>query len=388
MRILLLNQEWFKLELIEFGHEVLTCGFSPHFDLPLINPFLHIHTIIKTISPEKSIELVIVYDNSSPLMITGFDELEIPTIFYGVDTHHHLTLHQAMIRTFDQTLIAQKDYLTSVVHPNSPSPIWFPPWAPYAFPFASKEERLYNTVFIGTLDAALNPLRVNFFNELHQLTDVITAEGRYLDYFPSTKIVINQSVKGDLNFRVFEALMCGALLITERIGNGLLEFFSDGVDLILYQRGDAVDAAAKINDSLDNWSRSKGIAEHGHATVNALHLSKHRAEKLLNIIKNITLSRNRSGFAMLVNFLAAYSGLKKRGNSHPEFALILALKSLAKALNDGESLNDHEITLAITAASLFDQEFKSNQGQKVIYALIEAYPQSLLYGGLRGSKIV
>jgi len=52
----------------------------------------------------------------------------------------------------------------------------------------------------------------------------------YLKYYPpremaavygKSKIVFNASINGDVNMRVFEAMAAGALLITDRIGNGL-----------------------------------------------------------------------------------------------------------------------------------------------------------------------
>ena len=44
--------------------------------------------------------------------------------------------------------------------------------------------------------------------------------------YSESKIVLNASINGDLNMRVFEALTSGALLVTDRIENGLDTLFA------------------------------------------------------------------------------------------------------------------------------------------------------------------
>lgn len=47
---------------------------------------------------------------------------------------------------------------------------------------------------------------------------------------------------GELNFRVFQAMACGAAVLTEATDNGLDELFTVGLEVLTYPRG-AVAAA-------------------------------------------------------------------------------------------------------------------------------------------------
>ena len=108
----------------------------------------------------------------------------------------------------------------------------------------------YDVSFVGSLDARLHPDRVALLDALRGRLPLHVAEGPYADVFTHSRIVLNQTVRGDLNARVFEALACGALLLTERTGNGLLDLFADGEELVTYARiGHGLTAV--LDDALD-----------------------------------------------------------------------------------------------------------------------------------------
>ena len=109
MNILVLNQDWFAAEWREAGHRVITCGIATHLDVVVTMPVLHIDTLLDMVPGGFSPDVVVVMDNSSPLLFTGLEETTVPTIFYSVDTHHHAELHGYLFRMFDAFLVAQKD---------------------------------------------------------------------------------------------------------------------------------------------------------------------------------------------------------------------------------------------------------------------------------------
>jgi hypothetical protein len=61
--------------------------------------------------------------------------------------------------------------------------------------------------------------------------------GGYRELFNRSLMVLNQSAANDVNFRTFQAMACGALLIGERIGNGFNDLFQDRTHCALYDRG-------------------------------------------------------------------------------------------------------------------------------------------------------
>jgi len=101
--------------------------------------------------------------------------------------------------------------------------------------------------------------------------------------YSASKVVFNRSLKNDLNMRVFEALACGSLLITNDLKeNGQADLFQDGVHLATYQ--DADELIDKVDYYLKHdWVREK-IAAAGRAEALAKHTYRHRMEALLERI--------------------------------------------------------------------------------------------------------
>ncbi|MCB0311342.1 MAG: hypothetical protein KDD42_08905, partial [Bdellovibrionales bacterium] len=87
MKILLFNQCWFPEELREGGHEVITCGFDSRFDVVLQHPLIRLTEILKVLPKSFNPEVIVVFDNSLPLLILGIEDSPIPTVFYSVDVH-------------------------------------------------------------------------------------------------------------------------------------------------------------------------------------------------------------------------------------------------------------------------------------------------------------
>src|SRR5262249_60095889 len=157
---------------------------------------------------------------------------------------------------------------------------WLPLWAPDDVPAPAAEKR-HDVAFVGTLDPRLNPRRVALVAALRRRLAMHVAQGDWASVLGSARIGFNQSVKGDLNFRVFETMAAGALLLTERIGNGLAHPFTDGADLVTYPHGDVPAAVQPPERYLGAERERTAIAAQGRAKVLASHLDRHPAPTVL-----------------------------------------------------------------------------------------------------------
>lgn len=374
MKLLLLNQDWFAEELRELGHEVLTLGaHGTHFDVKASCSMLHIHTVMKQHCPQFAPDRLIIFDNSSPVCYAGLEELDIPTLFYAVDTHQHLDLHLYSYELFDEVLVAQRDYIPEF-HRLGYSPEWMPLWASRVL--EPTMDKSHGAVFVGTMNARLNPDRVKFIEALAACSALeVLSNNDFSVIFPRSEVVVNQTAKRDLNFRIFEAMVSGAALLTERIENGLPELFREGTELVLYERGNVAEAASKIAELLSDTARSRAIGRAGRERILQEHLPRHRAARLDRVVSAME-RKSLPGrfFAGMVNF----EGLAARASQVQEpcvgFALIWALRAAEQALRRGEKLNFGSSCALVGACINYDLLTKSGSGEKLLNVAAEAHP--------------
>ncbi len=374
MRILVLNQDWFVEEFRAAGHEVLTCGISRHLDVELPIPLLHLDTIIEEHWGGGKPDVILVHDNSAPIAVAGIEETDIPILFFAVDTHHHAELHTALTHVVDFTFVAQKDYIKEM-EKEAGSPIeWLPLWA--SRHVEPSEDKQHGAVFVGTLRRDLNADRVDFFEALQKEVPLLCETGKFWEIFPRSEIVINQTVKGDLNFRVFESMMCGSMLLTEWSKNGLLDLFQDGEELVTYRKGDVADAAEKIRYYLDHQAECRAIAKRGREAIFRQHLVSHRAESVLAKLESLEKQpRSKRHFlAWMMNCSGLAKRLWKLDTGLAKSALVNAMKSANTAYELDEELNEYFSYPLTFCCFHYDRLFQSRAGFELLSHFANRFP--------------
>ena len=369
MKILLVNQNWLSGPLLDLGHEVLSINLVPNGgDVKLPRPFMTIHEVLDLLPflPDR----VVFYDNSGPMWILRLDENPIPSVFYSVDLHHHLSWHADLSALFDRVLVAQEEYIDAMLKWQR-NVTWFPLWSLDTRPAALEPD--IDVCFRGNLDPELHPNRATFFDALRKLVPVDCAAENYWQAYYRSKIVINEAVRGDLNFRVFEAMGCGAMLLTPRIGNGLLKLFTDGVDLVTYEAHNPEDAAAKIRYYLEHDDERQQIADSGYAEVLALHSSARRGKALADILEPLSLTQKPiKHYALARVHLATIAVLRKRSSLSMQPVLEDLVRVTALAAENREA-DEREIehVLVMTKSYLDEAGMPSHELVKSVRA---AYP--------------
>lgn len=239
-------------------------------------------------------DVLVVADKSQPPFVAGMESFPCTTVFYAVDTHIHSWFpHYA--QGFDLVLASLRDHMPLFLGGrHTRDTVWWSP--PYAktedVPRApDPEKELWDVLFVGKVDPAVNEARHAFFTRLAPLVPGLRITGgAYRELYPQAKIVLNHAIDGDLNFRVFEALGCGACLVTPKLGHGLEDMFRNGRDLFLYDQKDIPGLAALLSALLAAPEKRRLAAESGHAAVAAGHYMRHRAktfaEKIETLIAN------------------------------------------------------------------------------------------------------
>ncbi len=237
-------------------------------------------------------EVVVVADKSRPPFVLGMENFPCLTVFYSVDAHIH-SWQRYYAQGFDLCLVSLADYIPAFARPflSLEQILWSPPFAADNEPCISGVSKIYDCLFVGSMDAETMPKRTTFLTELKKsMPGLQIMRGNYHTLFPQAQILLNHCEHGDLNFRVFEALGCGGCLLTPKIGNGLSTLFTDVEHLLTYSPNDIEDAKRKIEYLLQNPELAERIRRNGQAEVTQKHLAKHRAQAFTDKIRKLALA--------------------------------------------------------------------------------------------------
>ena len=244
-----------------------------------------IEVVYKTypdLSEIQSDDLVWFIDPSPTKWFEHYHLLPCPAFGYLIDTHLDSRYRALLVPFFDELFVAQKEAIEkefSFTHAQ---------WLPLAC-----DTQLFQK------DRDLNPeWEVGFVGQWgdssqarHQFLKTIESQFRMnpqnrfyspeemAGVYRSSQIVVNHSVKGDLNMRVFEGMASGALLVTDQIGNGLESILKDGVHCVLYRS--SREAIEKINYYLQNPDAAEMIRKAGQEFILRHHTYLHRWEEVL-----------------------------------------------------------------------------------------------------------
>ncbi len=205
-----------------------------------------------------------------------------PTACVISDTHRRLTPRLRLAQFFDHVFLYQRNYLPHfTAHP--PGRV---SWYPYAcdpqFFRDQGGERNLDVAFVGQLGAPGGE-RARSLAVLRQRW-TLNPPGQYTqremaDLYARARIVVNFPVGDDLNFRFFEALSCGALLVTKQMDNGQDLLFREGEHFISFT--DEEDLLTKIAYYLEHEEARQRIAAAGHRECLRAHTLEIRLGDLL-----------------------------------------------------------------------------------------------------------
>jgi tetratricopeptide (TPR) repeat protein len=226
----------------------------------------------------------------------NLENLKIPRAFYALDPHLNLYWHQKYASAFDLIFTTQQTSLSALR--GQGRPVYWLPWAVnLGVVFDHSLPRPYEIAFVGRLNPQqrrkrhliLETLKSRFpvriwgdrpENEVNQ-----QEMGRI---YSQARLVVNESIQGEVNLRVFETLAAGALLLTEDVGPNLLGLFTPGEDLVTYGPQDLVEKAAYF---LTHEAERRAIAQQGRERVYAEHHTLARARQFLEFLGERDWSR-------------------------------------------------------------------------------------------------
>jgi spore maturation protein CgeB len=208
---------WFGLEAvlgIEHEHEVLIMN-KASFDTEKVLAF----------KPDILIErefndAVSMYESEVAFTKRMFPKCK--TAVWLIDTHVQHTRHKEYAKIFDFVFLAISKYVPEF-EKISPAICVF--WLPLGFPCPTipelAKEKKYTIGFVGRFNCRYMEDRTQFLREIKdqykRLCHFVTDYRDVYQTMSECNIMINKSISDDMNFRVFEALGVGNVLVTNSV---------------------------------------------------------------------------------------------------------------------------------------------------------------------------
>jgi ADP-heptose:LPS heptosyltransferase/2-polyprenyl-3-methyl-5-hydroxy-6-metoxy-1,4-benzoquinol methylase len=230
---------------------------------------------------------------STDFMFRRFPErIKIPRVFWAVDTHQFLPMQTEKARYFDLVFSAQKN---AVPHlgPNAE-------WLPLGASLHEIDHHLERTIEVGFIGNIVPGLHERRRLVVELLTREIPGFVHYSNVFfedkarltSSMKIMINVSLRNDLNLRVSETMACGAMLITDKLyENGLEELFEDGKHLVTFETEEEL--LEKIRYFLSHEAERNAIAQAGQQRVLSHFTQRHIIGHALHFMEKLAATKHK-----------------------------------------------------------------------------------------------
>ena len=267
-----------------------TCNVVPvylnRYSVPALLPSPWLSRFVTEVLERKThgsltFDLVLVIDPvRRRLDIKRFGAL---TAYYAIDSDVAFDEHirRTKVADYDVVFVAQKDYMERYARAGCKRVVWLPPACDPDIHKSHVTPQIYDVAFIG--DVPKGSRRESLIEEIQNRCRIYVGR-RYLhdmaQTFSQSRIALNASRRGDLNQRVFESMSCGSLLLTDRIGNGMNELFTDGKHLVTY--GDVPELLSKIQYYLLHEEERQIIARCGQAEVQTKHAFQHRVRTIID----------------------------------------------------------------------------------------------------------
>lgn len=230
--------------------------------------------------------LYLYVDSSEPRYFPrGLADLGFPTACYLVDVHlrQRELARQAMF--FDYAFSTQRDFVGVLRKAGHPQVHWLPLACDPQVHRRHDVPKRYDIGFIGSVrggyerrGALLARLAGRFTTNDYQRA---LAPSEMAHVYSEARLVFNCSLRHEINMRAFEGPASGSLLLTDRIGNGLDELFTDREHVVMYDDDRLVELAEEF---LRDEAARERIAANGYEHVRAHHTYDHRIETILNTV--------------------------------------------------------------------------------------------------------
>ena len=258
--------------LREAGHSVL--ALHPEPGLHSLRELLEAHACVP--------DLIFQAETLGPrVLFTDLPALPCPKLFWSVDSHLNMFWHRHYGRLFDCVLSPHL-----ALHAAQPEDWRLPRLARLAKegtsrPFQGHSRRTHLLAFVGRLSGDRGP-RGNMLRMLAsrglEPRDGLSREAM-LELYDNARLLPNESLCAEVNFRLLEGASCGCCLLTPDVGDDQDALLEPGKECCIYT--DGLELVELIDQLADRPAQAEAIGRAAWRRIQAEHLPEHRAAAIL-----------------------------------------------------------------------------------------------------------
>lgn len=277
-----------KAAFEELGCDVLALKGSPE-------PFFALDETLA--EREFSPDLVLQVESLGPrCLVTGLDGLACPALLWCVDPHLNGYWQGAYARLFDLTCSTQLASVPVLRERGARDVRWLPTFG-HGSACPDHAARAWDAAFVGRLTAGRSArtwmvrlLEARCAGYALAVRQGLTF-GEMMDLYRDARIIPNESILGEVNFRLFEGASCGCLVLSQALGEEQEALFAPGSEFDTY--GDAVELDEKLAMYLKNPRLTQAMGRAARERVLAEHTPLHRARRILELARDAVEGRAR-----------------------------------------------------------------------------------------------
>jgi tetratricopeptide (TPR) repeat protein len=301
MNILVLDLPLFVQELREAGHTVVNIGPDPACAIHLPAELYTLAEIWKRLPAGFEPQCLLVSESLKRRRFPR-DIAAAPcaTLWYSIDGHLHLDWHRVYARLFDRVLCSQLSVCDSLQGEGLCAH-----WLPWSVP--GKElatghgpgSRTITVGMVGSFHAGQRPKRRQLLERLARRYPLTLLGPPFTPFlsgaeqaavYRKSRIVLNECIGGELNFRLLEAAAQGACVLSEQGAEGQDLVLRPGSEFVPY-RGDTIEA--ELEALLADPARCARIGQAALERVAADHTRTVRCGQLLEILERTRVDTRR-----------------------------------------------------------------------------------------------
>lgn len=217
------------------------------------------------------------------LLLAGLENIPAVRVFWALDPHLNAFWHAPYARLFDLVLSTQRRWMPNLGACGA-ARVRHLPWHAPDSPFVPFAQRQRLAGFVGRLGPT-RPVRTWLAELLRRLLpqDFALEDNldfqAMLDFYRHTKAVPNESITGEVNFRLFEAAGCGCVVLAQDLGQEQAGLFEPGREMLVC--ADALELAENVRVLAKSPRLAEALGRAAWERAQAEHLPLARARAIL-----------------------------------------------------------------------------------------------------------